>query len=172
MAAGRPEGRARSVSNPSLSTNFTIPSYPPAVCGISNMIKNYLASVVLLFSSMLSLPLSAGETNEMTPQELHDLIQSGKSPVIVDVRSGLEYRAGHVPGAVHVPFWSALWRTDEIPKSGQAPVVVYCAHGPRASLAGWALKLAGITNVVHMKGHMTGWHRLRLPEVKGENPNP
>ena len=126
--------------------------------------------MILLIWPMLSLPVAAGETDEMTPQKLHELIQTGKPPVIVDVRSGVEYRAGHVPGALHIPFWSALWRADDIPVSRQDPVVVYCAHGPRASLAGWALKLAGIANVVHMKGHMTGWHRQRLPEVKGDSP--
>ena len=120
---------------------------------------------------MLSLPVMAGETNEMTPQQLHTLIQAGNAPVIVDVRSGVEYRAGHVPGALHIPFWSAFWRADRIPVSGHDPVVVYCAHGPRAGVAGWALKLAGIPNVVHMKGHMTDWHRQQLPEVKGESPN-
>ncbi len=30
--------------------------------------------------------------------------------VIVDVRSALEYRRGHVPGAVHLPFWAAAFR--------------------------------------------------------------
>ena len=104
----------------------------------------------------------------MTAQELHTLIQSGKAPVIVDVRSGVEYRGGHIPGALHIPFWSAYWKADTIPVSGHDPVVVYCAHGPRASVAGWALGLAGIPNVIHLQGHMTGWRKQALPEVKGE----
>ena len=132
------------------------------------MFRNYPASAVLLIWSVLSLPVTAGEANEMTPRELHALIQSGKSPVIVDVRSGAEYRAGHIAGARHVPFWSAFWKADTLPVSGHDPVVVYCAHGPRASVAGWALNLAGIPNVVYLKGHMTGWRKEKLPEVRGE----
>ena len=135
------------------------------------MFKYRLGPIFLFTWSMLSLPVIAEETNDVTPQKLHALIQAGNAPVIVDVRSGVEYRAGHVPGALHIPFWSAFWRADRIPVSGHDPVVVYCAHGPRAGAAGWALKLAGIPNVVHMKGHMTAWHRQQLPAVKGENPN-
>jgi hydroxyacylglutathione hydrolase len=115
--------------------------------------------------------LYANDSTDMKATELLSLIQTGKSPVIVDVRSGVEYRAGHVPGAIHVPFWSAYWRADRIPASGHDPVVVYCAHGPRAGIAGWALKLAGIPNVVYLQGHMTGWQKQALPEVKGEKPD-
>jgi rhodanese-related sulfurtransferase len=55
--------------------------------------------------------------------------------------------------------------------SGHDPVVVYCAHGPRAGVARWALNMAGIPNVLYLKGHMTGWHKHALPEIKGEQPD-
>ena len=32
-------------------------------------------------------------------------IAAGTAPVIVDVRSAAEYDDGHVPGAIHLPFW-------------------------------------------------------------------
>lgn len=128
--------------------------------------------IVLLTALSVYLPVHAADDHTVTANELHALIQAGKAPVIVDVRSVAEYRAGHVPGALHVPFWTAFWKADEIPASGHDAVVVYCAHGPRASLAGWALGLAGIPNIIHLKGHMTGWRRQALPETKGEQPGP
>ena len=127
--------------------------------------------VLVIALSALPISLFASDPTSMTTTELLTLIEAGKAPVIVDVRSGVEYRAGHIPGALHVPFWSAYWRADRIPVSGHDPVVVYCAHGPRAGVARWALNMAGIPNVLYLKGHMTGWHKQALPEVKGEQPD-
>ncbi len=57
-------------------------------------------------------------------------INEGRSPVVVDVRSKKEFDEGHVPGAIHLPFWKAgrEWRT--IASARELPVVVYCGHGP------------------------------------------
>ncbi|MDD2320908.1 MAG: rhodanese-like domain-containing protein, partial [Geobacteraceae bacterium] len=35
----------------------------------------------------------------MQPQELLKRIKSKNSPAIIDVRSGFEFKAGHIPGA-------------------------------------------------------------------------
>ena len=91
-------------------------------------------------------------------------IQSGDPPPIVDVRSAGEYREGHVPGALHVPFYSAIGRADEIPAAqGAEPVVLYCEHGPRAGLARMGLWLTGLGRVVYLEGHMTAWRADGLP---------
>ena len=95
--------------------------------------------------------------------DLHTLILSGKAPAIVDVRFGLEYAAGHVPGAIHLPFWLAFARARHLDVPRDRPVVVYCAHGPRAALGKLALRRAGFEQVRSLKGHMTGWIRAGLP---------
>jgi rhodanese-related sulfurtransferase len=128
----------------------------------------YLISLFVCL--LLVLPAYAGDSADITATELMAQILVGKAPVIVDVRSRREYEAGHIPGAIHVSFWSTYWNADRIPVSGHDPVVVYCAHGPRAGIAGWGLDLAGIPNVVMLKGHMKEWAKLALPVVTGEYP--
>src|SRR6266536_3587574 len=59
-------------------------------------------------------------------------IGAGTAPVVVDVRTRREYDSGHVPGAIHIPFYSLLARQAEIPGSRDEPVVVYCERGPRS----------------------------------------
>ena len=86
------------------------------------------------------------------------------APVIVDVRTGREFEAGHVPGAIHVPFYTLLVRQDDVPGPRDRPVVVYCEHGPRAGVARLALRLAGFTDVRYLDGHMSGWKRRGLPQ--------
>lgn len=99
----------------------------------------------------------------MTPEELVRNINAGSPPMILDVRSKKEFDEGHVPGAMHVPFWKIgrLWRS--LQSARDEPIVVYCGHGPRAYIAGTALKRRGFTDVSYLAGHMKRWKKLRLP---------
>lgn len=101
--------------------------------------------------------------NLVTPDALMRQIEKGTAPVVVDVRSKKEFDAGHVPGAVHLPFWKAgrQWRT--IASARELPVVVYCGHGPRAYIAGAALKRRGFARVAYLAGHMKRWTQMNLP---------
>jgi len=106
------------------------------------------------------------DRTHISATELEQLIHQGTAPTIIDVRSSYEYRAGHIPGAIHIPFWSALFRVDEINAPKDELVVVYCAHGPRAGVGKFALIRAGYTEVLYLDGHMTGWYRAGLPVEK------
>jgi rhodanese-related sulfurtransferase len=102
--------------------------------------------------------------DRVTPEALLAAIDTGTAPVIVDVRTRREYEAGHVPGAIHVPFYTLLVRQDGIPGPRERPLVVYCEHGPRAGVARLALRLAGFTDVRYLDGHMSGWKQRGLPQ--------
>jgi rhodanese-related sulfurtransferase len=93
--------------------------------------------------------------------ELLQQIDAGAAPLIVDVRSRGEYETSHVPGAVHIPFYSILARSGELPASSDPdqPLVVYCEHGPRAGLARAGLWFASDRPVRFLDGHMTAWKR-------------
>lgn len=121
----------------------------------------------LITASALSLLLvgCAGRSSadRITGPELAARIAAGTAPVIVDVRSEREFKAGHVPGALHLPFWAALSRAGEIPGPRDAPVVVYCEHGPRATLARASLRSRGFTSILLLEGHMHGWREAGLP---------
>jgi len=59
--------------------------------------------------------------------------------LVVDVRSGAEYRAGHVPGAIHVPYTRLPRLEDRIPRD--RTLLVHCGSGKRSAAA--AAYLAG-----------------------------
>ena len=107
---------------------------------------------------------SGAMTDRMTPQALLAAIDAGTAPVIVDVRTRREYEAGHVPGAIHVPFYTHLARQDDVPGPRERPVVVYCQPGPRAGVARLALRMTGFTDVRYLDGHMAGWKKSGLRE--------
>lgn len=98
--------------------------------------------------------------------ELLARIDAGNAPAIVDVRSAQEFARGHVPGAIHIPFTAVGEHVWEIPGSPRDPLVVYCGHGPRAWIAGRALRRNGF-EVIYLKGHMHGWQQAGLRMEKG-----
>ncbi len=83
--------------------------------------------------------------------------------MILDVRSAREFRAGHVPSARRLPFWSPLVRRPSIDLAHGEPLVVYCGHGPRAWIAAAALRARGFREVRLLRGHMRAWRRAGKP---------
>jgi hydroxyacylglutathione hydrolase len=104
----------------------------------------------------------------MQPMELADKIASGRSPAVVDVRTGFEFRAGHIPGAIHAPIWKILLKLAALPQDRQAELVVLCELGPRAVMGKALLGLLGFRNVTLLTGHMAAWRRSGLPMKKAE----
>jgi rhodanese-related sulfurtransferase len=132
----------------------------------------YLFLSVFLSPALVLLSCTTGGNDMNLPTHISatDLarqIKSGTAPVIVDVRSAYEYRTGHIPGAIHMPFWQSFFLANNLTASGDRPVVVYCQHGPRAVIARVALRWAGYADVRYLDGHMSGWENAGLPLETG-----
>jgi rhodanese-related sulfurtransferase len=95
--------------------------------------------------------------DRITAEALLTRIESGAAPLILDVRSRLEFVRGHVPGARHIPFWRVSRQIDELSIPRDSELVVYCGHGPRAVIAGRALRRRGFTRITYLEGHFSGW---------------
>jgi hydroxyacylglutathione hydrolase len=102
----------------------------------------------------------------MQPRKLAEKIASGKAPTVVDVRTGFEFKPGHIPGALNAPIWKIMLRLTALPSDKQAGMVVLCELGPRAIMAKALLGLLGFRNVTLLTGHMAGWRRSGLPMEK------
>ncbi len=99
----------------------------------------------------------------MTQDQLLAAIDQRTPPTIVDVRSQSEYESGHVPGAVHLPFYAMWSRHTEMKAKPENPIVLYCEHGPRAGIAKFALWTMGYKKIVYLDGHMYGWKERGFP---------
>jgi rhodanese-related sulfurtransferase len=94
----------------------------------------------------------------LTPAQSKEMIANG-GVLIVDVRDGTEVAAtGKLKGAVHVARGSLEGRVDpESPNYNPAfkrdqPVLLHCAGGGRAALAGKTLQEMGYTKVFNGGG--------------------
>jgi rhodanese-related sulfurtransferase len=83
---------------------------------------------------------------------------------LVDVREDDEYRAAHVPGALHIPLGEVVDRTDEVPTAGT--VYVICASGNRSAKAVEHYRASGI-DAVNVAGGTRGWVEAGHPTASG-----
>jgi phage shock protein E len=105
------------------------------------------------------------EAPSITAQELQQRRETGKAPVAIDVRTAEEFAAGHIPGAVHIPYDQIAERIGDV----EAPhgVALYCMAGPRARKGEKALLESGYTPVFHLEGGFSAWQAGGLPVEKG-----
>jgi hydroxyacylglutathione hydrolase len=87
--------------------------------------------------------------------------QSGKAVTLLDVRTAAEWRAGHVPGARHIPLGFLPDRLEEI--SRDRPVIVYCQSGSRANIAASLLLANGFPRVSVFAGGFAEWEATGRP---------
>ena len=96
-------------------------------------------------------------------EELLSRMHEQRSPLIVDVRSQAEYGRDHLPGAIHVPFYSIASRLGQMQFPKDREFVLYCEHGPRAGMASLWLHIYGYDSIYSLEGHMKGWRRNQFP---------
>jgi len=99
----------------------------------------------------------------VTPEAIAAQIDDPTAPLLLDVRSVEEFRDGHIPGAINIPYRQLSGRLDELSGTETSAIVVYCEVGVRASIAEKLLNLAGFQQVAQLVGHMQAWRDHGLP---------
>ena len=97
------------------------------------------------------------EIEPLTLEQVDDMIGRREPMTLVDVREGDEWRAGHLPGAIHIPRGYFELQVDEKLPDKDAPIVLYCAGGNRSAMSAKTLKELGYTNIRHMIRGFSGW---------------
>jgi len=70
--------------------------------------------------------------------------------LLVDVRDGDEWEAGHVAGSVHVPYYELREGVPAELRANGKPLAVVCSTGNRSAIAASLLERAGIAGVIHV----------------------
>lgn len=81
-------------------------------------------------------------------------------PLLLDVRTSLEFSAGHLPGAVNIPVDELRGRLAELPRDRR--IAAYCQVGQRGYLATRILLQSGFAAANLGGGYKT--YRLFEPE--------
>ncbi|WP_019874495.1 rhodanese-like domain-containing protein [Sporichthya polymorpha] len=106
------------------------------------------------------------------PSQVPEIEISGipSDAYLLDVREPVEWAAGHVESAVHIPMNSVPQRLDEIPADGE--IYVICKSGGRSAQVTAYLQQNG-RQATNVAGGMLAWATAGKPMVSdsGETPH-
>ncbi len=100
---------------------------------------------------------------EISLEELKTRLEGPRDFTLVDVREGDEFRAGHIPGAVHIPRGHLESKAESTLVEKGARIVLYCAGGTRSALAAKTLQEMGYTNIESANPGFSQWKDRRYP---------
>ena len=113
---------------------------------------------ILLAALMLA---GCGQTNEtnreavymnITAEEAKAIMDSEEGYVILDVREQEEFVAGHIPGAILIPYTQIEEKANEMLPDKEQLILVYCRSGRRSKIAAEALVELDYTNIKEFGG--------------------
>jgi phage shock protein E len=75
----------------------------------------------------------------------------GKRPIIIDVRTEAEWAAGHLDGAVLIPYERIGDEISKVTANKNETIYLYCRTGRRTGIAEKTLKKAGYANPINLE---------------------
>eukprot|EP00884_Botryococcus_braunii_P008731 jgi/Botrbrau1/1785/Bobra.0217s0040.1 len=117
---------------------------------------------------------SAAGFGEVPVTKAQELVQGGTT--YLDVRTEGEFVAGHVPGAINVPFMLSgpggmtpnpkfLEDVEAALPDKDTPILVGCKSGARSTRASMALAAANYKNLWNVAGGFDDWTAKGLPKM-------
>lgn len=104
-----------------------------------------------------------GAVRTMTFDELRARQAKAPAPLLVDVREKDEYRAGYIPGALHLARGFLEMQAEQRLPDKNAELIVYCAAGIRSAFAAKTLAELGYTDVTSLNPGFVRWKDMGLP---------
>jgi len=98
----------------------------------------------------------------ITTDSLYNQLKTGKEICIIDVRPNGEYTVSHIPEAINITDLKNI----SLPRD--TTIVVYCSVGLRSARFAKALKKAGYTGVLNLRGSIFEWANKGYPLRRGD----
>jgi rhodanese-related sulfurtransferase len=125
-----------------------------------------LAALVVGLGFAAAVAAERPGATDVSQARVKEALGKPDAPLLLDVRTEKEFAAGHVPGAINIPYDALPERLGELASHKDAPVVVYCESGRRAGIGAGTLREAGFSQLQHLTGDMSGWRSAGLPIEK------
>lgn len=88
----------------------------------------------------------------LSMQEAKANLDKDKDIVLLDIRTRMEYKEGHLPGAINMPWQEIVHSIDEVAPDLEQTIYIYCHSGVRTLTAGTILDTLGYDNVYNLGG--------------------
>ena len=128
--------------------NADLPYAPP----FSLALDHFIASAHILENKMRGLYVG------VSCVEVHDKLEAGEKPFLLDVRDPVEYEEMRIGrGNLLMPMGKLRDRLDELPQDKDQEIICYCKISLRGYEAARLLQNRGWTNVKVMEGGVMAW---------------
>ena len=121
-------------------------------------VSGYLADGM---SAWRAAGLPIQQLGELSVTQLHERLAH---LAVLDVRDPGEWRAGHVAGALHIPYYAVEQHSGELDAS--RPLAIICGSGQRSAVASALLQRRGFQHIFNVVGGMEAWEKAGLPETR------
>ncbi len=151
---------------PSLSINQTIPiDHEAAPYFKMKKAGSFDFSLGQVKGSITVIEYVEPHYKKLTAKESFTLIKNIQ-PLILDVRTSMEYKQGHIKGSVLIPVQKLQARIKELEEYKNQDILIYCASGNRSTVASKILIDKGFKRIYNMQRGIRGWRKDKLPVVK------
>jgi len=123
------------------------------------------AAILAVLAVVIEFRHRARGSSAVAPADAVRLANTGA--LLLDVRDGQEYEAGHIIEARNLPAADLATKAETLKKYKEKPVIVYCENGTTSGAAARTLRAGGFNKVVTLRGGLGSWRQENLPLVKG-----
>jgi rhodanese-related sulfurtransferase len=129
---------------------------------VFTVFKRYWKTLIKWLLHVTGLP-------QITTDQLYDRIDSGRPPIMIDIRSADDFNGtrdgsyGHIPNALSIDILELESRLEELRQFEDKEIVTMCAGGGLSLAAVEILIDAGFSDVKSLKGGTDRWHKKGYP---------
>ncbi len=134
----------------------------------ANMVLSLVWVILVVVIVMNFIKAKMAKYKAVTPLEVTHLINK-EDGVVVDIRSGDEFKQGHITGSINV--LESEIKSGSVPnleKYKNSPIIVVCKSGMTAQGSSSELVKAGFEKVYLLKGGILSWTEAKMPLVRGK----
>ncbi len=117
-----------------------------------------MKKIILSLALICGLQISSF-AQKVSTEEFEKKIKELPQAQLLDVRTPEEFADGHLAGAKNLNIFDDDFAAKIEKLDKKKPVLVYCHSGGRSGEAYEALKKAGFTTVLDMKGGFSSWKK-------------
>lgn len=123
------------------------------------LVGGFVVAASLLVQDMVAGGVGKGSID---PKDATDMINH-QDAVVIDVRSGADFTAGHIINAVNIPMTKFAGQVDKLKKHQGKPIIISCRSGAQSSSACRMLRKSGFEQVYNLRGGMLSWQNANFP---------
>ena len=96
--------------------------------------------------------------------DLKSRLDSGDTPVLLDVREGWEFEICSIKGSRNISMSNVNQMLEELVPTDET--IVICHHGMRSFQVGGYLENNGFSNIVNLEGGIDAWAKTVDPDME------